>query len=322
MLGGKYRLERRIATGGMASVWKATHVTLDRPVAVKFIDAGSTDGDEARIERFLREAKVAASVRHKNVVDILDFGVLEHGGVAEPYMIMELLEGEPLDRLLARGAVPTEAAVDIARQMLSGLDAVHRAGIVHRDVKPGNVFLTDDSDGRFARVLDFGISQDADGASDGTIVGTPEYMSPEQAYAEPLDRRSDLYSVGVILYEMLAGALPFDDPNPLVVIQKVAEGTYEPLEKLRPDIPLLCRVVACAMSMVPEERYDNAREMQRALADAMGMPDTTGRFSVPGDRRVSGEYPKRDADTLDPADLKPSGRATAEPPVPQSAPPP
>src|SRR4249920_1687630 len=155
VLGGKYRLERRIASGGMASIWSAAHVTLNRLVAVKFVDARTGFDNEERIGRFLREAKVAASIRHKNVVDILDFGVLEEGEVPEPYMIMELLEGEALDSMLQRAPLSTVDALNVVRQTLSGLEAVHAAGIVHRDMKPGNVFVTVDEDGFFARVLDF-----------------------------------------------------------------------------------------------------------------------------------------------------------------------
>jgi len=213
ILGGKYRLEVTIARGGMARVWRATHTTLNRPVAVKFVDpVGSTK--EETIERFLREAKVAASVRHKNVVDIIDFGVVPAQSgqrEGEPYMVMELLEGETLDQRLIRGTMSNDEVLEVALQILSGLDAVHSAGIIHRDLKPGNVFLTHDHDGVFARLLDFGISMDQleAGASEKMVVGTPEYMSPEQAFGDPLDARSDLYSVGVMLYEMMTGVPPF-----------------------------------------------------------------------------------------------------------------
>jgi serine/threonine protein kinase len=289
ILGGKYRLEAAIARGGMARVWRATHTTLNRPVAVKFVDSfGITE--EERIQRFLKEAKVAASVRHKNVVDIIDFGTSREG---EPYMVMELLEGETLDARLARGPMSADEAIDVTLQILSGLDAVHRAGIVHRDLKPGNVFLTDDNDGIFARLLDFGISQGADEGNyseERIVVGTPEYMSPEQAFGEPLDARSDLYAVGVLLYEMLSGTLPFEDADPQKVVELVAHGTAAPLARLRPDILNVSLVVDCAMSKEAPQRYASAREMRRALLDGIGAPEHTGRHvsAIPRDSRVSG----------------------------------
>ena len=308
VLGGKYRLDRPIASGGMAAVWSATHVTLNRPVAVKFIVAAVATNDDERVARFLREAKVAASVRHKNVVDILDFGVHEQAdGTPEPYMIMELLEGEALDERLARGVIDVTDAVSIMRQVLSGLDAVHAAGIVHRDLKPANVFLTDDHDGCFARVLDFGISQDAaeGDVEERTVIGTPEYMSPEQAFGDPLDHRSDLYAAGVILYEMLAGILPFEDPDPAKVVLLVADTAPMPLRELRPDLPALCMVVECAMSRNQDDRFENARAMQRALVEAWGGVDITGRHSLPRMAPVSGQYERprvgREATTVEAA---------------------
>lgn len=288
VLGGKYRLEETIARGGMARVWRATHVTLNRPVAVKFIESWG-DGDE-RIERFLTEAKVAASVRHKHVVDILDFGTSRSG---EPYMVMELLEGEPLDQRLLRGPLEIDEFIDISTQLLSGLDAVHRAGIVHRDLKPGNVFLTtDEIDGVFARLLDFGISQGVDDVSthQKVVIGTPEYMSPEQAFGEALDFRSDIYSAGVVLYEMLSGTLPFEHPDPQEVVELVAHGTPLPIEELRPDLPELCEIIERAMARESAHRYQSAREMRQELLLASGRRlDSTGRnSSIPRDSRVSG----------------------------------
>lgn len=298
LLGGKYLLEKRIASGGNASIWSATHVTLNRPVAVKFIEARTTANREERVGLFLREAKVAASIRHKNVVDILDFGAPEDDDISEPYMVMELLEGEALDLMLARGPLSTADAVFIARQVLSGLEAVHDAGIVHRDMKPGNVFVTQDGDGVFARVLDFGISQSASEQSDHAVVGTPEYMSPEQAYGDPLDGRTDLYSVGVMLYEMLAGYLPFDGEDPVQVLQLVAQADPLPLEHSRADVPELCRFIDKAMARRPDDRFQTAREMHGALIEAFGDTATTGPHSAAARTlRESGQF-RRDATTI------------------------
>ncbi|MBZ0116604.1 MAG: serine/threonine protein kinase, partial [Sandaracinaceae bacterium] len=281
VLGGKYRLDEPIARGGMARVWRATHVTLGSPVAVKFIERVDTDRADTT-ERFLREARVAASVRHKNVVDIIDFGVVSAGGCDEPYMVMELLEGKALDHLLGERALSTGEAVELTLQILNGLDAVHRAGIVHRDMKPANVFVSEDQDGLFARLLDFGISLESDGpaSAERVVVGTPEYMSPEQAFGDPLDARSDLYSVGVILYEMLSGLVPFEDPDPKKVIDLVATSSPPPLVQVRSDIPQLCGLVDRALARSPADRFEDARAMRRALLELTGGADTTGSHAL------------------------------------------
>ncbi|MCC6876226.1 MAG: protein kinase [Sandaracinaceae bacterium] len=281
VLGGKYRLDEPIARGGMARVWRATHVTLGSPVAVKFIERVDTDRADTT-ERFLREARVAASVRHKNVVDIIDFGVVSAGGYDEPYMVMELLEGKALDHLLGERALSTGEAVELTLQILNGLDAVHRAGIVHRDMKPANVFVSEDQDGLFARLLDFGISLESDGpaSAERVVVGTPEYMSPEQAFGDPLDARSDLYSVGVILYEMLSGLVPFEDPDPKKVIDLVATSSPPPLAQVRSDIPQLCGLVDRALARSPADRFEDARAMRRALLELTGGADATGSHAL------------------------------------------
>ena len=278
VLGGKYRLEEAIARGGMARVWRARHIELSRPVAVKFVDAAGAG--PSGIERFLIEAKVAASVRHKNVVDIVDFGFVEQPDHdPEPYMVMELLEGETLGDRIERSPLSDDETVDITLQLLSGLDAVHRAGIIHRDLKPGNVFLTHDHDGTFARLLDFGISEGAEQRAfgdSGLVVGTPEYMSPEQAFGAAIDLRADLYGVGVLLYEMLsAGRLPFEHDEGQRVLEMVVAGVHTPLVKLRPDQPDLAAVVERALARNPEDRYKNARDMRRAIVEATGSGDNT-----------------------------------------------
>ena len=310
MLGGKYRLERRIATGGMASIWSATHVMLDRPVAVKFVDARMDIDDERRNARFMHEAKVAASVRHKNVVDILDFGVLEEDGISEPYMIMELLEGEALDVRMKREPLSVSEIANIMRQVLSGLDAVHHAGIVHRDMKPANVFVTEDGDGLFARVIDFGISQDADD-EDRTVIGTPEYMSPEQALGEALDIRSDLYSVGVMLYELLTGVLPFEDSDPMRILQLVAFTEPLALSQIRDDVPELAEVVDKAMHKKREERFQGARAMQLALTQATLVRDSSGRFPISSAGEVRSEQPTLEAPAADKLPIRRTGRVLA-----------
>jgi serine/threonine protein kinase len=255
----------------MATVWEAEHMTLGSPVAVKFLAAPQGARHAKLAERFMREARVAASVRHRNVIEIIDFGI-EDANV--PYMVMEMLEGEGLDaRLMREGRLHVGAAVQIMWLSLRGLAAVHDAGIVHRDMKPENIFLVDDPDGAFPKILDFGVSRraaDADITQEGFLVGTPDYMSPEQAKGiAEIDARTDLYSMGVILYEAIAGRLPFEADSSADVLAKIAKDEPPPLASLRPGISeALCDVIARAMHKDPEERFQDAREMRWALAEA------------------------------------------------------
>jgi len=278
VLDGKYELGEVLGTGGMGTVYRATHLVLGCPVAVKLMH-GTTDASTTG--RFLREARLAAAARHPNVVSILDFGTTPEGA---PFMVMELLEGKSLADLLDHGPrLSVEAQVAIIEQVLSGLDAVHRAGIVHRDLKPANVFVTHLEDGRpFARLLDFGISfsitptaeleRGRFGTDTHDIIGTPEYMSFEQAEGRAdVDVRADVYAVGVMLYEMLSGGqLPYSDVNPGAVLFKIFSGNHVPLAMLRPDLPELSAVVAQALQSDRDNRPPTARAFRRAILQAHG----------------------------------------------------
>lgn len=281
IVGDKYRLEEPIGQGGMATVWRAVHTTLDRPVAVKFLEAVGT-GSEELAARFLQEAKLAANLRHRHVVDILDFGVVGDG---KPFMVMELLEGKSLaDRYTDGPAVTDWELLEIVAMTLSGLAAVHDAGILHRDVKPENIFLVQDADGIFPKLLDFGISRGfgAQGrvTRTGVVVGTPQYMSPEQARGKKdLDARSDLFSVGVVLYEGFAGEVPFDSENPGDVLIAVATEEPRNLGELRPDLPRgVVELVHRALEKDPAARFQSAREMRDAVMHVLqSAEEMTGR---------------------------------------------
>ena len=281
IIGDKYRLEEPIGQGGMATVWRAVHTTLDRPVAVKFLEAVGTGAGQLA-ERFLQEAKLAANLRHRHVVDILDFGVTEDD---TPYMVMELLEGQSLaDRYTDGPPVTDWEVLEIVAMTLSGLAAVHDAGILHRDVKPENIFLVHDADGIFPKLLDFGISRGfgAQGriTRTGVVVGTPQYMSPEQARGrKDLDARSDLFSVAVVLYEGFGGEVPFDSENPGDVLIAVATEEARSLAELRPDLPAsVVDLVDKGLAKDPAERFQSAREMRDALMQVLaGAEDMTGR---------------------------------------------
>jgi serine/threonine-protein kinase len=272
----RYRLVRPIGTGGMATIWEATHLALNRSVAVKFVDIVGRHTASVR-DRFLREARVAAAVRHRNVVDIIDFGTTEEG---RPYMAMELLVGRTLADVMNRGPVLTVAAsVRVVARMLSGLAAVHDAGIVHRDLKPENVFLVEDADGTYPKLLDFGVSRAVDPGGElesvlptheNAIVGTPQYMSPEQARGlKGLDHRSDIWSAGVILYELMTGEMPFDAEAVGDVIIQIATEDPIPFSTLRPDLAgPLDDVIGRAMKKNPAERFQTARDMRAALLAA------------------------------------------------------
>ncbi|MFK7991566.1 MAG: serine/threonine-protein kinase [Sandaracinaceae bacterium] len=290
----RYRVEKPIGTGGMATIWEGMHLALNRPIAIKFIDIVGPNSERIR-DRFLREARVAAAVHHRNVVDIVDFGTSEQG---HPFMVMELLRGEPLSARLGSGPLPVADVVGILARLLSGLTAVHEAGIVHRDLKPENVFLVEEGDIVFPKLLDFGVSRALDPTGDlksvlptreNAIVGTPQYMSPEQARGlRALDQRSDLWSAGVILYELLSGQLPFDAEAIGDVIIQIATAAPPDFAQLRPDLAgPLEQVVKKAMQRDPADRFQTSREMRKALLAAaaktavdMDAPAEPGRVAM------------------------------------------
>ncbi len=277
VVAGRYELEALIGEGGMARVWRGRDLTLERQVAVKFLFLREDRDRRTMLDRFLREARIAAAVRHPNVVDLLDFGTTEEG---RPFMVMELLAGESLEQRLSRAPTLTlEELIRLAAGVLDGLAAVHKAGIVHRDLKPDNVFLLDDDGEVRPKLLDFGVSRETDATSgrrsalttnDGYLVGTPEYMSPEQARGlKDVDWRTDIYSAGVVLYEAMTGHLPYNADAVGDLIIDIVGGGAPAVMALRPEIgERLSAVVAKAMSVKREDRYQSARDMRDALLSA------------------------------------------------------
>jgi len=273
-VGGKYRLDAPIGRGGMASVWRARHLALDSDVAVKLLEYDGADSVDRMKGRFEREAKLAAGIKHRNVVDISDYGVTDDG---RPFMVMELLTGQSLGQRLDGDRPITDAELFYyAAQVLSGLAAAHDQGVIHRDVKPENVFLVEDADGEFPKLLDFGISRATAEAAEarvtktGVLVGTPLYMSPEQARGlKDVDARTDLWSVGAVLYEALAGRHPFESEHVGDILIRIATEDLPPITQLRPDLPKEAgRVVMKALRRKREARWQSAREMRDALMDA------------------------------------------------------
>jgi eukaryotic-like serine/threonine-protein kinase len=258
---GRYRIIRRLGAGGMANVYLAEDQELGRNVAIKILNERHAN-DEQFIERFRREATNAAGLSHPNIVSIYDRGEAE----GTYYIAMEHLDGRNLKELIvARGPAPVRIAIDYTKQILGALRFAHRHGIVHRDIKPHNVLV--DSDGRL-KVTDFGIARA--GASQmteaGSIVGTAQYLSPEQARGGHVDQRSDLYSVGVVLYELLTGAVPFTGDSPVEIAMKHLSTKPAPPSTKRPDLPHdLDLIVMRATAKDPDDRYQDADEMQADL---------------------------------------------------------
>jgi eukaryotic-like serine/threonine-protein kinase len=266
---GRYRIERKLGAGGMADVYLAEDQELGRRVAIKILNDRHA-ADDSFIERFRREAKNAAGLSHPNIVSIYDRGEAE----GTYYIAMEYLDGRSLKELIvARGPAPVKIAIDYARQILAAVGFAHKHGIVHRDIKPHNVLVG--PEGRL-KVTDFGIARS--GASQmtevGSIIGTAQYLSPEQARGAPVDQTSDLYSVGVVLYEMLTGQVPFTGDTPLEIAMKHLSEVPVPPSELRPEVPHdLDSVVLRALAKDPHERYQSADEMDADLARvADGLP--------------------------------------------------
>jgi len=259
---GRYRIVRKLGTGGMANVYLAEDQELGRSVAIKILDDRHA-ADEQFVERFRREAKNAASLSHPNIVAIYDRGEAE----GTYYIAMEYLDGRTLKELLVRfGPPPVKIAIGYARQVLSGLAFAHKYGLVHRDIKPHNVLV--DSGGH-VKVTDFGIarSESSQMTEAGSIIGTAQYLSPEQARGAPVDQRSDIYSVGILLYELLTGSVPFTGDTPVEIAMKHLSAVPEPPSKKRPEIPRgVDLAVVRALAKDPAERYQSAEEMDAELA--------------------------------------------------------
>jgi serine/threonine-protein kinase len=323
LIGGRYRLIAPLGEGGMATIWRALDEQLDREVAVKLLRTqfGSDAGFAAR---FKQEARSAGSLSHPNIVPVYDYGTDADDGTQ--YIVMQLVEGEDLASVLReRGALTTDDAVRVAIGVASALEAAHRRGIVHRDVKPGNILITDDGD---VKVTDFGIARAVSEASmtvTGTTLGSVHYFSPEQARGDEVTGASDVYSLGIVLYEMLAGRRPFEGDSAAGVALKRLNEDPPPPGTFRPVPSGLSAIVMRALQREPEARFPDAgsfaealRLWQRDPAAAAGLvaPGGAAMAAAAGEARVppSGEPTVY----VPPPVVRPSDRA----PVNVNAPPP
>jgi serine/threonine-protein kinase len=303
ILQGRYRIVERIAHGGMGIVYKAERLQLERAVAVKFLHPWIASDESAR-RRFEIEMKAMSRLTNPHCVSVIDFGVDE-----SPYLVMDFVVGRTLRDLLGDGPVPAGRALHIARQILAGLAHAHSAGIIHRDVKPENVVLAESTGfGDQVRILDFGLAKLVGSGSNPTTglpLGTPHYMSPEQTRAEPLDARTDLYAVGILLYEMLEGRRPFNADEVYAIIRMQRDDPPPPMAA---NVSAeLKAVVARALEKAPTARYYSAKEMAAALDAA---PEAAQRPQQPGAIFVSA------AGAAAPA----PARLSAETPAPSAAP--
>src|SRR6187455_270277 len=277
-LAGKYRIDARLNEGGMGTVYRGTHVLMDKTVAIKVLRP-SLAADEKIVARFSREARAASRISHPNALSVTDFGEDESGNV---FLVMEFLSGKTLKQVIRDdGPLPLARVVDITRQIGDALNAAHEQNVVHRDLKSDNIMLLDTMTGDHAKVLDFGIAKinEPEGAFDtgltapNLVIGTPQYMSPEQCSQEAeIDSRSDIYSLGVILYEMLVGHVPFSGDSPTMVMMKHLQEPVPSVLEERSDVPAsVARVVARAMAKVRDNRYQNVAELVEDLTLAAGM---------------------------------------------------
>ncbi|GHB66408.1 serine/threonine-protein kinase PksC [Streptomyces cirratus] len=295
--GGRYQLRDLLGEGGMASVYLAYDSALDRQVAIKTLH--SELGREASFrERFRREAQAVAKLSHTNIVSVFDTGegtVTFGGSVADdgapmPYIVMEYVEGQPLGSVLQAdvaqyGAMPADRALKVTADVLAALETSHEMGLVHRDIKPGNVMMTKRG---VVKVMDFGIARAMQSGvtsmtQTGMVVGTPQYLSPEQALGRAVDARSDLYSVGIMLFQLLTGRLPFDADSPLAIAYAhVQEEPVAPSSVNRAVTPAMDALVARALKKNPNERFPTAAAMGDEIARVLSAGHTGAPVIVPG----------------------------------------
>ncbi len=273
LLAGKYRIEEKIDEGGMGCVYRATHILMEKRLAIKVLHPALA-ADDKIVARFTREAKAASRISHPHALTVTDFGESEQGVV---FLVMEYLGGRTLKDIIRHdGPMPLSRVTEIVRQVSGALEAAHEQGVVHRDLKSDNIMLEETSGGDWTKVLDFGIAKileaedkpDADLTAPNLIIGTPQYMSPEQcSQASDIDTRSDIYSLGIIVYEMLVGHVPFMGDSPTAIMMKHIQEPAPSILEERPELPAeVGRVVARALAKSPAERFQKAGELSNALA--------------------------------------------------------
>ncbi|MEU3185005.1 protein kinase [Streptomyces sp. NPDC006923] len=293
--GGRYQLRDLLGEGGMASVYLAYDVALDRQVAIKTLHT-ELGREQSFRERFRREAQAVAKLSHTNIVSVFDTGEDELDGALMPYIVMEYVEGQPLGSVLqadiARyGAMPADKALKVTADVLAALETSHEMGLVHRDIKPGNVMMTKRG---IVKVMDFGIARAMQSGvtsmtQTGMVVGTPQYLSPEQALGRGVDARSDLYSVGIMLFQLLTGRLPFDADSPLAIAYAhVQEEPVAPSAFNRSITPAVDALVARALKKNPNERFPSAVAMRDECARVMAAGHSGAPVIVQGGPRHSG----------------------------------
>jgi eukaryotic-like serine/threonine-protein kinase len=288
LLAGRYRLTERIAAGGMGEVWRGEDVLLNRAVAVKLLPTGRV-GDDPFLARFRAEARYAASLSHPGIARVYDYG--ESPETGDAYLVMELVKGEPLSAILARaGRLSPDATLDIVGQAARALDAAHQAGIVHRDIKPGNLLV---AAGGTTKITDFGIATAVAAAQashlteTGMVMGTAMYVSPEQATGAPVDAASDIYSLGVVAYECLSGHVPFMASEPLAIAYA---HKHAPVPPLPPDVPpMVADLVYDMLAKTPGARPASVRvvaDRAEVLREALAIGDIGRAGNVVGATRA------------------------------------
>ena len=284
-LAGKYRLEEHLGSGGMCDVYRATHEAMGKQVAVKLLNP-SLAADPAIAERFEQEARAASRIHHPHAINMMDYGIAEDG---TPFIVMEFVRGITLGELLSKnGALSVERAANILRQAAGALTAAHSVGVIHRDIKPDNIIIAEYDGSDWVEVVDFGVAKILEDVNRRTsltganiIVGTPRYMSPEQCEEKPVDARSDIYSLGIVLYEMLSGEAPFKGDSSTRLLVAHAQEPPEPLRNKRPDLsPELEAVVMSALEKDPSRRPQEASEFATRFQQAAGLAQPANSATV------------------------------------------
>ncbi len=323
VLDGRYRLDSLIGVGGMGDVYRATHIHIDTEFAIKLLKPEFV-ADQTAIKRFRLEAKAAGRIQHPNAVRVTDFGVTPEKIV---YLVMELVEGQSLRQLIrSEKRLETLRTINIVRQVCGAVDAAHRSGVIHRDLKPDNIIIDGRHNTERVKVLDFGIAKLREAKSDafltqaGTIIGTPQYMSPEQCQGQHLDPRSDIYSIGILLYEMLTGAVPFDGESTLQVVYNQLHQIPRSIVELSPHVPEpLAKVIMRALEKEPESRQSSAIQLSEELKQAVLMdseeiaPSMAEPYMIPSLRPVAGGTPSKEIPVEDQNNMFPSYGGGSQP---------